>query len=73
MVSFIDAHREVYGVERICAKLPIAPSTYYGQRQRESDSACWEIQVRWPRERVMSSQLRSVNADFGVRRTQVAI
>jgi len=29
MVSFIDAHREVYGVEPICAVLPIAPSTYY--------------------------------------------
>lgn len=28
MVSFIDAHREVYGVEPICRVLPIAPSTY---------------------------------------------
>jgi transposase InsO family protein len=37
MVSFIDAHREVYGVEPICAELPIAPSTYYEQKQRESD------------------------------------
>jgi putative transposase len=37
MVSFIDAHREVYGVEPICAELPIAPSTCYEQQQRESD------------------------------------
>jgi transposase InsO family protein len=29
MVAFIDAHREAYGVEPICAVLPIAPSTYY--------------------------------------------
>jgi len=29
MVSFIDDHREAYGVEPICAVLPIAPSTYY--------------------------------------------
>jgi len=29
MVSFIDAHREVYGVEPICRVLPIAPSTYH--------------------------------------------
>jgi transposase InsO family protein len=29
MVRFIDAHREAYGVESICAVLPIAPSTYY--------------------------------------------
>ena len=29
MVAFIDAHRGAYGVEPICAVLPIAPSTYY--------------------------------------------
>lgn len=29
MVSFIDTHRAVYGVESICAQLPIAPSLYY--------------------------------------------
>ena len=29
MVSFIDSHRAQYGVESICAQLPIAPSTYY--------------------------------------------
>ncbi len=29
MVQFIDVHREAYGVEPICAVLPIAPSTYY--------------------------------------------
>ncbi|NYD91139.1 transposase InsO family protein [Sphingomonas melonis] len=29
MVSFIDAHREVYGDEPICRVLPIAPSTYH--------------------------------------------
>jgi putative transposase len=28
MVAFIDAHRAKYGVEPICAELPIAPSTY---------------------------------------------
>ena len=37
MVSFIDERREVYGVEPICAELPIAPSTYYEQKQREVD------------------------------------
>jgi hypothetical protein len=29
MVRFIDQHRETYGVEPICALLPIAPSTYF--------------------------------------------
>lgn len=37
MVAFIDAHRETYGVEPICAMLPIAPSTYYEQKARQAD------------------------------------
>ena len=37
MVAFIDAHREPYGVEPICAVLPIAPSTYYAQKARRAD------------------------------------
>ena len=32
MVAFIDDHHEAYGVEPICAVLPIAPSTYYASR-----------------------------------------
>jgi putative transposase len=28
MTAFIDAHRDVHGVEPICKVLPIAPSTY---------------------------------------------
>lgn len=37
MASFIDEHREVYGVEPICAEIPIAPSTYYTQKACDSD------------------------------------
>ena len=29
MVRFIEDHRAMYGVEPICAVLPIAPSTYF--------------------------------------------
>ena len=32
MVRFIDDHRDAYGVEPICAVLPIAPSTYHRHR-----------------------------------------
>jgi len=41
MIAFIDAHREVYGVEPICRVLPIALSTYRAHvaRQREGDGA----------------------------------
>ena len=39
MVAFIDAHREEYGVEPICAVLPIAPSTYYLHKQPGGSSS----------------------------------
>lgn len=35
MVNFIDQHRKRYGVEPICAVLPIAPSTYYRHKDVE--------------------------------------
>ena len=34
MVTFIDENGEEFGVEPICAELPIAPSTYYGAKSR---------------------------------------
>lgn len=37
MVSFIDSHRDVHGVEPICSQLPIAPATYYEQKRRQAD------------------------------------
>jgi transposase InsO family protein len=37
MVTFIDAHRAAYGVEPICAQLPIAPATYYEAKARAAD------------------------------------
>jgi transposase InsO family protein len=39
MVTFIDEHRETYGVEPICKELPIAPSSYYEHRARSEDSS----------------------------------
>jgi putative transposase len=37
MVRYIDEHKDRFGVEPICAVLPIAPSTYYEQKAREHD------------------------------------
>jgi len=37
MVAYIDEHVDRYGVEPICAQLPIAPSTYYAHKAREAD------------------------------------
>jgi len=37
MISFIDDHRSVLGVEPICRLLPIAPSTYYEVIAKRTD------------------------------------
>ena len=37
MVRYIDEHKDRFGIEPICAVLPIAPSTYYEQKAREHD------------------------------------
>jgi transposase InsO family protein len=59
MVAFIDHHRDTYGVEPICAVLPIAPSTYFlwkaqqhdpttrSARQRRDDELRAAIQRVW--------------------------
>ena len=36
MVPCIDDHRVVFGVEPICAVLPIAPSTYHRHRHQRT-------------------------------------
>jgi transposase InsO family protein len=36
MVAFIDQHRDLYGVEPICAVLPIAPSTYFLRKAQQA-------------------------------------
>jgi transposase InsO family protein len=59
MVQFIDAHRDDYGVEPICAEMPIAPSTYHRHvalrvnpalrsvRAQRDDQARQDIQRVW--------------------------
>jgi putative transposase len=36
-VSYIDDHRDKYGVEPICRVLPIAPSTYFEHKAKEAN------------------------------------
>jgi hypothetical protein len=38
MVRYITEHRERFGVEPICAVLPIAPSTYFRVRAQQQDA-----------------------------------
>ena len=58
MVSFIDDHRGEYGVEPICEVLPIAPSTYYEHRARQTDPA--RLPARAKRDAVLRGEIRRV-------------
>jgi len=58
MVSFLDEHRPEYGVEPICAVLPIAPSTYYEQKAREADPDRLPPRVR--RDTILREEIRRV-------------
>jgi len=55
MTSFIDKHRATYGVESICAMLPIAPSTYYEQKARQADPS--RLPRRAQRDAVLCEQI----------------
>jgi transposase InsO family protein len=58
MVSFIDQHRDAYGVEPICAQLPIAPATYYEHKAREADPE--RVPARTRRDRELTVEIRRV-------------
>ena len=58
MVAFIDAHRDEYGVEPICAELPIAPSTYYESKTWQADPA--RLPARARRDGVLRSEIARV-------------
>ena len=58
MVSFIDEHRDEYGVEPICAQLPIAPSTYYEHKAREMNPE--RLPPRAHRDRELSNEIQRV-------------
>jgi len=64
-VTFLDDHRDAYGVESICRVLPIAPSTYYEQKSRQADPD--RLPARTKRDRVLSEEiLRVWEENFGV-------
>ena len=65
MVSFIDTHREAYGVEPICQELPIAPSTYYESKAREAGRA--PVPARTRRDAELRGEIGRVwKENFGV-------
>ena len=65
MVSFIDEHRDEYGVEPICGVLPIAPSTYYEHRARRRSPE--KRPARAKRDEELRAEIRRVwEENFGV-------
>jgi len=57
-VTFLNDHRDAYGVESICSVLPIAPSTYYEQQARQADPD--RLPARAKRDRVLSEEILRV-------------
>jgi putative transposase len=70
MVSFIDAHREVYGVEPICRVLPIAPSTYHAHVARRVEPTRRSARAR--RDDALGPEVRRVFEEnfhvYGIRK-----
>ncbi|MGG7519792.1 IS3 family transposase, partial [Allorhizobium undicola] len=65
MISFIDEHRSVLGVEPICKLLPIAPSTYYEVVAKRTDVG--RLSARARRDIAMKVEIRRVfNENFQV-------
>ena len=58
MAAFIDGHRDAYGVEPICAVLPIAPSTYHEHKARQVDPS--RLPVRVLRDTWLKGEIRRV-------------
>ena len=65
MTTFVDENREGYGVEPICAELPIAPSVYYEHKRREREPE--RCSARSRRDGELRPQIRRVwESNFGV-------
>jgi len=61
MVSFIDEHRVLYGVEPICAVLPIAPATYYAHKACARDPELRSARAK--RDEELRSKIRRVHEE----------
>ena len=60
MVDFVDEARVEYGVESICAVLPIAPSTYYEQKARQAGPG--RLPPRALKDQILCDEIRRVRA-----------
>jgi len=58
MVSFINEHRDQYGLEPICTQLPVAPSTYSCHKAREIDPT--KVSARQQRDEALKPHILRV-------------
>ena len=65
MVKFIDENRAEYGVEPICAVLPIAPSTYYDNKTRPLSARAIRDAVMLP---ILLALFQANYSVYGVRK-----
>ena len=70
MITFIDDHRDAYGVEPICRVLPIAPSTYHKRVAQRQDPT--RLSARAQRDVALKPEIARVFAEnfavYGVRK-----
>jgi putative transposase len=70
MITFIDNHRAVHGVEPICKVLPIAPSTYFDHVAKRADPE--KLSFRAKRDAVLQPEIDRVFKEnfrvYGVRK-----
>ena len=65
MTAFVDDNRADFGVEPICAELPIAPSVYYEHKRRDREPDRRSARSR--RDSELRPQIRRVwESNFGV-------
>ena len=65
MTAFVDENRADFGVEPICAELPIAPSVYYEHKRREREPD--RRSARCKRDGDLRTEIRRVwESNFGV-------
>ena len=75
MASFIDDHRDEYGVEPICSVLPIASATYYDHKQKQARPELRS--ARSKRDQWLRDEIRRVHAEnrgvYGARKVHVQL
>ena len=64
MIAYIEDHKDRYGVEPICAVLPIAPSTYYEHKAREAATEAARQAARRHGDTKTSRSCRKLLGDF---------